>query len=271
MKYFLRILFLLVLVLSFSSEFAKGGKMMFEGKTDIGKIKFPGSVKFIPEKNTYQIIGSGENIWGKEDAFYYAWNKVEGDLSMKMEYKWIGKGKHEHRKGGWMVRAGLEPNDAYVDAVIHGDGLISMQYRKEKGGDTYEVRSAINGQFKLVLEKTGDQFTMYVDKGDGKIYPAGTITVEMKGHVYAGLAVTSHDSTVKETAIFSNVEMKKLGVVEESKRIVESTLETFDIETGVRTIVRKVKEHFAAMEKLLYTTAVEKFIICRLKAALQNK
>lgn len=221
-----------------------GAKKMFEAQKDIGKVTHSGSIKY-GEKNTIEITGSGENIWGKEDAFYYAYNKVEGDLALAMEYKWIGKGKHEHRKAGWMIRAGLEPNDVYVDAVVHGDGLISMQYRKEKGGDTYEVRSTINGQFRLLFERAGDQFTMYVLK-DGKIHPAGTITIPMSGQIYAGLAVTSHDSTTKETAIFSNVEMKQLGTVEESKRVVESTLETFDIETGVRTIVRQAKEHFEA-------------------------
>ena len=221
-----------------------GNQKMFDEQKDIGKVKLAGSTKYT-DNNTIEVTGSGENIWGKEDAFFYAYNKVEGDLSLAMEYKWIGKGKHEHRKAGWMIRAGLEPDDIYVDAVVHGDGLISMQYRKEKGGDTYEVRSKINGQYKLVLERTGDQFTLYVLK-DGKTHPAGTISIPMAGQIYAGLAVTSHDSTTKETATFTNVEMNNLGFVEESKRVVESTLETFDIETGVRTIIRQAKEHFEA-------------------------
>ena len=116
-----------------------GQNKMFEGKSDIGKINIHGAIKYCAD-NKIEITGSGENIWGKEDAFFYSWNKVEGDLSLSMEYQWVGAGKHEHRKAGWMIRAGLEPDDAYVDAVIHGDGLISMQYRIEKGGDTYELK-----------------------------------------------------------------------------------------------------------------------------------
>ena len=222
-----------------------GENKMFEGKSDIGKINIHGDIKYCAD-NKIEITGSGENIWGKEDAFFYAWNKVEGDLSLSMEFQWIGTGKHEHRKAGWMIRAGLEPDDAYVDALIHGDGLISMQYRMEKGGDTYELQSSIRGQYPLILERTGDQFTLYVDKGEGKIHPAGTITIELRGVIYAGLAVTSHDSTTSETASFTNVVMNKLGKVEDSNRIVESTLEIIEIETGLRTIVRKSKEHFEA-------------------------
>lgn len=219
---------------------------MFEGKTDIGKIKFPGSVKFNENNKSITITGSGENIWGNEDAFFYAWNKVDGDLSLKMKYEWIGKGKHEHRKAGWMIRAGLEPDAPYVDAVIHGDGLISMQYRKIKGGETFEVKSPINGFEKLTLEKTGDQYTMYVEMKNGRIHPAGTITVELGNELFAGLAVCSHDSTTEETARFFDVEMIRIRNVPYSERVVESTLEIINIESGLRTIVHKEKKHFEA-------------------------
>jgi Tol biopolymer transport system component len=87
---------------------------------------------------------------------------------------------------------------------------------------------------------------LYVSGNDGAIHPAGTITVELKGTLYAGLVVCSHDSTVKETAIFSNIGYTPVGVVPDEKRVLESTLETIDIETGVRTVVRSAKEHFEA-------------------------
>lgn len=246
MKHFLTRLFLFVLLLSLSNEISKGGNIMFEGKTDIGKIKYPGSVKYDAEKNTIQLTGSGENIWGNEDAFYFVWNKANGDLSLKMKYEWIGKGKHEHRKAGWMIRAGLEPDAPYVDAVIHGDGLISMQYRSVKGGETFEVQSAIKGNKTLLFERTGNQFTMYVLGENNLLHPAGNITVELPEQIYAGLVVTSHDSTTQETAIFSDVEMNKLGTIQNEKRVIESTLETYDITTGIRTIIRRSKEHFEA-------------------------
>jgi len=183
MKYFLIRLYLSVFVFSLSTEITKGGNIMFEGKTDIGKIKFPGWIKYDAVNNTIQITGSGENIWGKEDAFYFVWNKAEGDLSLKMKYDWIGKGKHEHRKAGWMIRAELEPDAPYVDAVVHGDGLISMQYRSVKGGETFEVQSAIKGNKSLLFERTGNQFTMYVVGENNLLHPAGTVSVDLPEHM----------------------------------------------------------------------------------------
>ncbi len=218
----------------------------FEGRTDIGKVRIPGSVLFDSTNRTIRMTGSGENIWGNQDAFYFVWNKVEGDVACMTAIAWEGKGKHPHRKAGWMIRAGLEPDDPYVDAVVHGDGLVSMQYRKTKGDATYEVQSPLKGPVTLHFERTGDQFTLFVSTDGGSIHPAGTITVELKGIVYAGLVVCSHDSTVKETAIFSNVQLTKIGAIPHEKRILEGTLETLDVETGVRTIVRCTKEHVEA-------------------------
>ncbi len=244
---FMVLLFFALMICNFFNGDVMAKKIEFKGKTNIGKIKLPGSFEYDAKKDIYKITGSGENIWGKEDAFYYVWNKVEGDLSLTMSYKWIGKGHVLHRKGGWMIREGLDADAPYVDALIHGDGLISMQYRLTKGGDTYEVQSKINDPDATVqLDKTGDQYTMYVIGKDQKIHPAGTITVELKGQLYSGLVVTSHDSTNVETALFSNVDQKILGVIDSDKRVVESSLEIMDVETGVRTLVRRSKEHFEA-------------------------
>jgi len=222
-----------------------GSQDIFEGQTDIGKIKFPGSVQFNKSDKTYRITGSGENIWGNEDAFFYYWRKVQGDLTLKADITWEGKGKHPHRKGGWMVRLGLDKDDPYVDAVIHGDGLISMQFRKTKGGITSEVQSPLRAPANLSLERTGNQFMFTVTK-EGKARPVGTITVDLSNDIYAGLVVCSHDSTTTETAVFANVELIQTESAPYEKRMIESTFEVIDINTGVREIVRRVKEHFEA-------------------------
>ena len=47
-------------------------------------------------------------------------------------------GTEPHRKAGWMIRKNLNPDAAHVSAVIHGDGLASLQYRAETGNSTME-------------------------------------------------------------------------------------------------------------------------------------
>ena len=236
------IIFLLLLV---TTPLAFSNPGLFEGQTNVGSINLLGSVEYNLANNTYRITGSGENIWGNEDAFFYVWKKVNGDLELTADIEWISERKHEHRKGGWMIRAGLGADDPYVDFMSHGDSLISLQYRKTKGGTTLQVQSPVKAPATMLLERHGNQFTLSLTK-DGKFYPVGTISVELKGEVYAGLVVCSHDSTDSQTAIFSNVSFNETDNIPYDKRIVESTLEIIDIDSGVRSIVRRAKEHFEA-------------------------
>jgi Tol biopolymer transport system component len=217
----------------------------FTAQTNVGNVKIPGSVRYDSTSGTFTVTGNGNNMWATEDDFYYDWLKAKGDLTLKANIGWVGEGKQPHRKAGWMLRAGLEKDDPYVDAVDHGVGLICMQYRETKGGTTKEVQSPISWPATLMLERTGDQFTLTLLK-DSTTYPIGTITVHLPEEVYVGLAVCSHDSTVAETAIFSNLGFDQRGVVSMENRILESTLETIDVDSGVRTIVYRAKEHFEA-------------------------
>ncbi|MGA9365408.1 MAG: hypothetical protein WBW16_13670 [Bacteroidota bacterium] len=223
-----------------------GGSAKFEGQTNVGKVKMAGSVQYDPTHGSYRITGSGENMWGNEDAFFFVWRKVEEDLVLRTNIEWVGEGKHPHRKAGWMIRAGLEKDDAYVDAVAHGDGLISMQFRKAKGETTHEVQSPFRAPATLLLDRNGDQVSLSIMKDDGQLHPVGTITIELKGDLCAGLAVCSHDSTVSETAVFSNVGFEETPSVSSKQRVIESTLETIEVPSGFRSIIRRAKEHFEA-------------------------
>ena len=223
-----------------------GDSAKFEGQTGVGKTKLAGSVQFDSLRGVIHITGSGENMWGNEDAFFYVWRKVEGDLALRASITWEGKGKHPHRKAGWMIRSGLEKDAPYVDAVVHGDGLISMQYRKTKSETTNEVQSPFRAPATLLLERTGDQVSMSIMNNEGQLHPIGTITIELTGNLYAGLAVCSHDSTALETAVFSNMGFAHTGRISPEKRVIESTLEVIEVQTGYRSIVRRAKEHFEA-------------------------
>jgi dipeptidyl aminopeptidase/acylaminoacyl peptidase len=196
--------------------------------------------------NKITMTGSGENVWGTKDAFFFAWRRVVGDVACQTYVSWPYGGKNPHRKAGWMIRAGLEPDDPYVDAVVHGDRSIAMQYRAVKGGETAEVKSPIPGMTTFLLERVGDQFMFSVNGWENKWHVVGSITVPLGDTVYAGLMVCSHDSTVSETAEFVNLTLLEKAAVPDSARVLESWLETFDINTGIRSIVRYGREHIEA-------------------------
>ena len=223
-----------------------GGLGMFEGQTNVGDAPLGGSVAYDAGAAVYRITGSGEDIDGTSDAFYYVWREAVGDVVLTADVAFEGTGGHQYRKAGWMVRGGLEPDAPYADALVHGDGLIALQYRETAGGPTQEVLSAVRAPATIRLERTGDLFTLYVARAGEAFQPVGSITVVLPDTAYAGLVVCAHDEDVQETASFSNVGFEAMGVVAAEARVLESTLEIVTIETGARRIVRQAREHFEA-------------------------
>jgi TolB protein len=224
----------------------------FEGQGDVGDacdIGIPGSASFDSAKNEYAITASGYNMWFNRDAFYFLYNKVEGDLVMVADINFVGKGKVAHRKAGWIVRQTLDKDSPFIGAIVHGDGLIALQWRTTKGGqmsDDLEVMRTVKGFATIMLERHADTYTLSVAP-DGKTFQVvGSVSLALPDPVYAGLVVCSHDANTAETAVFTNVKFEKQGVVNMNQRVLESTLETINIENGERKTVYAAREHFEA-------------------------
>jgi len=224
----------------------------FEGQGDVGDacdIGIPGSAAFDSAKNEYRITASGYNMWFDRDAFHFLYNKVEGDMVMVADINFVGKGKVAHRKAGWIVRQSLDKDSAFIGAIVHGDGLIALQWRPVKGGqmsDDLEILRTVKEIVPIKLERHGDVFTLSVAP-DGKTFQSvGSISLALTDPVYAGLVVCSHDANTAETAVFSDVKFEKQGVVNMKERVLESTLETISLENGERKIVYRARQHFEA-------------------------
>src|SRR5438874_1768935 len=137
---------------------------LFEGRADIGKIKIAGKADYDAAKKELRLTASGDNIWAKEDAFYFLYRKITGDLTMTADVGFVGVGKNAHRKAGWMVRQGLDADAPYAGVSVHGDGLITLHYRKDKGGITADVSAKVKGPAIVRLERRGDVFALLVGK-----------------------------------------------------------------------------------------------------------
>lgn len=182
---------------------------IFQGASDVGVNPRAGSATFDDASGQYRITGGGANIWGSTDAFHYVYNQVSGDMTITASVAFVGSAGNEHRKAGIMFRQGLGADDAYADAVVHGVGLTALQYREKPGGQTLQIRAAVNAPQYIRLARKGNQFTMYVAGTDRQFKPVGSVTLEMRDPVNAGLVVCSHDANDLQTAIFRHVEAEK--------------------------------------------------------------
>ncbi|HYN01644.1 MAG TPA: hypothetical protein VE359_04305, partial [Vicinamibacteria bacterium] len=135
---------------------------LFEAHGDVGAVGKPGAVVYDAKAGTYAVTGGGENMWFATDAFHFAWKKASGDVTVAADIRFVGSGGNAHRKAALLIRQGLEPDAAYADAVVHGDGLTSIQYREERGGPTREIQSRVKGPRRLRIEKEGNYVSLSV-------------------------------------------------------------------------------------------------------------
>ncbi len=208
---------------------------LFSGQTDIGAPKKAGTLDYNPVAGIYTIGGGGENMWAKADSFHFVWEKFEGDVALAADISILGTGGNAHRKAVLMVRQTLDPDSAYADAALHGDGLASLQFRTSAGDVTHEVQTVVAAPRRLSLEKSGDTLYLLAAGADGILHPTGcSVKLPFKGAYYVGLGVCAHDADAFEKVTFSRVTMgAPVGIA----RHVVSSLETMTVASGDRRCI----------------------------------
>ncbi|MCO5934533.1 hypothetical protein NAF17_03180 [Mucilaginibacter sp. RB4R14] len=212
---------------------------IFDGSTDIGVIKHPGTVAYDAKSQQYTVSGSGTNIWLDKDEFYFVWKKIKGDFLLRTNAAFTSNGKEAHRKFGLMVRTTLAANSAHINTVVHGDGLTSLQYRKTAGDSTREQKSEIISAGVLQLERVGNSFTMSVARKGELFGPPQKIDLNLGEDVYVGVFVCSHNADVTEKAVFNNVRIVVPAppTLVRDKEYIGSSIELLDMETHNSRIV----------------------------------
>jgi Tol biopolymer transport system component len=221
---------------------------VFDGHTDIGHPKLSGDASFDPSRQAYAVSGSGYNIWFDHDEFQFVWRRLRGDFLVRAHGRFLGTGTDPHRKLGWMVRSSLDSNATHVSAVVHGDGLTSLQWRRSVGGETEETRSRVAGADVIQLERRGNDYVMSVARSGEPLVSAEISDLVLGEEVYVGLFVSSHNEDVRETAVFGNVRF----VVPAGPALVPyrdylgSNVEILDVASGERRIVYRSPESLQA-------------------------
>jgi hypothetical protein len=211
---------------------------IFENHADVGTVLHPGSVTFDGDKRRYTVAGSGENMWGPKDSFHYLWKRASGDIALSAQVSFLGQGKEPHRKACLMIRQSQDPDAAYVDVALHGDGLTSLQFREAKGAATHEVQTNVSAPDWLRIEKRGQYALLYLAaKGEKPRFSGAAIRLSLKEPFYVGLGVCSHNKDVTEKAVFTNVELHTTLAAPARPPVLYSTLETQTITSTDRRVV----------------------------------
>jgi hypothetical protein len=192
---------------------------------DIGSTATPGN--FVDNGNgSYDVTGSGADIWGTADAFHYVHRPLTGDGQITVNVVSIGgTSTNEWQKAGVMIREGLTPGSRNVMMLMSAGGASA----NFGGGDAFQwrpVADAASSSSHVVcdnievlppncvrLVRAGNTFRGFVYVSGQWIQEGPTVTIDMPETVYIGLAVTSHDNAtgIYTTARFNSVCDSSLG------------------------------------------------------------
>ena len=231
---------------AFENKQAENAIGILDKAVDIGVVGKTGRVLFDADKSAYAVSGGGANMWAATDALQFVSTPASGDVSIAADIQWPSKEGDPHRKACLIFRQSLSPDSAYADVALHGDGLCSIQYRELDSDATHEVQSNIAAPRRVRLEKRGDYVAMFIGENDDNMRPSGgSFRIQFKEPFHVGLGVCAHNNERLETAVFSNVILKKV-LEKSSSSKVESTLETISIASTDRRVIYHSKEHIEA-------------------------
>ena len=173
-------------------------------QTDVGAVGLAGGAS--EANGVFTVSGAGSDIWGAADSFSYLSTPLEGDGSISARAL-SEQNTHPFAKAG--IAFGLaSPSSAGAILDIKPDGGIEFMARFADG----EAMSYIGGvsvpfPVSLKIARAGDTFTGTVspDGATWSTVASVTLSSPTPGTMAVGLAVTSHDPTVLNTAMFDRV------------------------------------------------------------------
>ena len=209
---------------------------VLDGHADVGAPKITGSTTFDAASQEYRLSAGGVNMWAASDEFQFAWKRVSGDFILQARVELIGKGVDPHRKAGFMVRPSRDADAPYVDGVVHGDGLTSLQYRHDKAGVTAQSELLVKGADVIQLERHGTAYTFSAAKYGEPFTSASVFDVALGDDVLVGLALCAHNPDVTERAVFRDVRVIRPArdAFVPYRDFIGSILEILDLQTGHR-------------------------------------
>lgn len=176
---------------------------------NIGSVKLEGNADYDINLNEYRISASGTDIEGTNDQFNFAYQEIDGDVTLTTQVTSLDN-TNNWAKAGLMIRSSLNTNANNAMVTITPKMGTTFQHRKTNGGGT--TAAVVSGQavpIWLKIIRKGDLFTAYYSKDNSTWNQIGSPqTIYMSQKVYVGMAVTSHDNNKLCNAVFKNMKIE---------------------------------------------------------------
>jgi Tol biopolymer transport system component len=220
----------------------------FEAHGDIGSPKITGAAAYDEALQQYALSAGGVNMWAQKDEFHFAWKRMTGDFIIQARVELLGQGVDPHRKVGLMVRPTQDADAPYVDGMVHGDGLTSLQFRRTKGAITEQKESTVKGADVIQVERRGQTYIFSAAKFGDPFTVSEVSDVNLGDEVLVGLALCSHNGDVTERALFKDVRVVRPAKPDfvPYRDYIGSVLEILDLQSGRKQVIHRSENPFEA-------------------------
>jgi regulation of enolase protein 1 (concanavalin A-like superfamily) len=169
---------------------------------DIGHVGLAGSNT--SSGNTITVHGAGHDIWENADGFRFVYRQLTGNGLVEAQVTSLTN-TNPWAKAGVMIRQTLAPESRNVFVFATPNNGIAAQARTTAGGTTsFTPGPWANAPHWLRLVRTANRITAYASPDAITWTEIAAYDIEMSSTVYVGFAVTSHDKTQLNTAVFTD-------------------------------------------------------------------
>jgi len=183
--------------------------------SDIGAVGLAGSAH--EDNGTWSVTGAGGDIWGTSDGFHFLHQQAttlefEPELFVRVD---AVQNTGPFAKAGLMLRQTLDADSDAIILDVKPDGDVEFMRRQTKGGPMeFVAGSAVQlpAWLRLGWNADGSQFVNVAASvsQDGIDWsPVGNTSLIVPTFAFeAGVAVTSHDTSVLNTARFAGLSLQ---------------------------------------------------------------
>jgi hypothetical protein len=164
----------------------------------------------------YTVKGSGRDIWGASDSFFFLAMPLGENKSITARVRTIGN-TDPWAKAGVMIRESLAANAKHADAIVSPSKGFAMQYRNTTGGATVSAVQMTGGapiwlrirRFENASSTNPDIFEASYSTDRLTWRQIASVSFNTTHDAYIGIAVTSHKEGTETTAVIDDIRVER--------------------------------------------------------------
>lgn len=176
-------------------------------KEDIGAVGLAGSVCYDDISKSYTVEGSGDDVWGNNDQFYFVHTPFSGNLEASCRVTYL-ENSYGWAKSGLMIRESLNTDSKQSMVCLTPGNGVANQYRQNTAAGSSNVNlNRFNAPIYIRITRIDSVISTYYSFDESSWIEIHTDTFSMSDNAYIGMFSCSHENDNLHTAVFDHLKL----------------------------------------------------------------